>query len=287
MGRKKKQRPLIYIALPFVCGDGYAEALELGRLLAVCAEDLKMQATYPHGHTPDSQPDPANVKPLPHELATIGERMIAGDGEMHPKADAVWLVGDHETVELQRAWAEAAGVPCERLDGGALAVYNKRGAVLQARNEARSKADEKKIPRCELQSPYHVVKAYLDGAGRVLGAKALSLEPRESGPPSPFAARDRQEICGLQIAMADGIMREAMRSRKWQPETIDLLRWTVVEGRSALDAARNAGYSGSKSGASQWAKRRIDAALKLISAGLDRRRHDAQTKEKHGETDED
>ena len=275
MRKRKKPRPITYLALPLVEGAAYTETLETARLLAACVEDLGRVAAYPHGHTPDPQPDPANVKPQAHELRTIGRRMMVGDGEIHERAGVVWLVGDHETVSEQAEWSAEAEIPCERIDPGTLAAYAARGAVLLARAVVPAH-ESKKRDRCELRSAFHVVVAYLDGAGRVLGSKALSLEPRESDRASPFVARDRQEVCGLQIAMAGGIIAEAMRSRHWKPETLGLLRSTIVVGESAAQAARIAGYSGSTSGASQWATRRIDKAIWLISGILNRRRREAE-----------
>jgi hypothetical protein len=270
-------RPLV--VLVHAAGPGpYVEMVMRARLLQLGAEQ-----TYPRlrfdrvlGRTPDDDPVTGTAPSL-DRLLDYARRMIQGDGplaaetrNLHlPGADWVWLVSERtDDVEQQASFATEAGLEVEQLPRDVQEQLLEDGRTaerLEVARRALAPGDRDDQPA--FRSPEAVVLAYFCGAEGILGVQALPLARLVRSGGNAHGRKERIELAGLRISLANGIMRRAMASRGWRPEMLPLLRFAYVE-RGSMERAARLLELGEGDSARRQAARLKGRALDLIRGSM-------------------
>lgn len=234
------EKAFAYVALPFDV-SGWPERLREAR--EVCAGIVRFvhgEAVVPHAHLPHEG------TPTPDDLRCIGRRMLEGDGLLHRRATFVVACGDHPTVDEQIGWAKEIGLPVFRYptaDLGALRLAGALAATADQPVPAPTYLRATAAERRERWTADSVLRTWLQGATPILGCRALPLPPPD-GQGDRHARKQAIELCGLRLAAADGIVKQAQRSGDWTGQTEQLLRAVLLAEVTYAVAAEQLGLSG-------------------------------------------
>ncbi len=270
-------RPLV--VLVHAAGPGpYIEMVARARLLQLGAEQAYPRLRFDRvlGRTPDDDPV-TGTAPTLDRLLDYARRMIQGDGAPRaegrnlrlPGADWVWLVSERtDDVEQQASFAIEAGVEVEQLPPDVQEQLLADGRATERLEVARRALDPgERDDQPAFRSPEAVVLAYFCGAEGILGMQALPLARLVRSGGNAHGRKERIELAGLRISLANGIMRRAMASRGWRPEMLPLLRFAYVE-RGSMERAAQLLELGEGDSARRQAARLKGRALDLIRGAM-------------------
>lgn len=272
------KRPLVLLV--HAAGPGpYAEVVRRARLLQLGAEQVYPRLRFDRvlGRTPDDDPV-AGTGPTLDRLLDYARRMIQGDGVpehggaaelRQPGSDWVWVVSDRtDDVEQQVAFADEVGVDVEFIPRDVQERLLTDGLAAERRDVAQAAArqgeeDDRPAFRC----PEAVVFAYFCGAEGILGMQALPLARLVRSGGNAHGRKERIELAGLRISLANGIMRKAMTRPGWRPEMLPLL-WLAYVQRDSMDRAAQLLDLGEGDSARRQAARLKGRALDLIRGAM-------------------
>uniref|UniRef100_A0A6M3KS07 Uncharacterized protein n=1 Tax=viral metagenome TaxID=1070528 RepID=A0A6M3KS07_9ZZZZ len=233
-------------------GSGYRQALDRIRLIE-CGATISEPATRflrAIGRTPDDDPA-TGTPPTPDRLQSVALRMIR---DACP--DELWVCSTlSPALTEQLAVAEVAGARVVVLPHSTIETLVALGLRTQMGRSRRamldSRPDDEPVDDAPFRSPQGVIWAWVLGAEAALGARAVPLPTPDSGSQGggggAYRWQDRTMTAGLQLAAAEGILREARLDSRWRPETERVLRILYLGGGSYQDAARFSGLPGAMS----------------------------------------
>jgi len=271
-------RPLV--VLVHAAGPGpYAEMVKRARLLQLGAEQRHPRLRFDRvlGRTPDDDPVTGTAPTVPR-LLEYARRMIQGDsvperggaaGLRLPGADWVWVVSERdEDVEQQIAFAVEVGLEVEQIPADVQEQLLADGLAAERRDVAQRAGElGEGDDQPAFRSAEAVVFAYFCGAEGILGIQALPLARLVRSGGNAHGRKERIELAGLRISMANGVMRRAMARPGWRPEMLPLL-WVACVERGTMERAAQLLELGEGDSARRQAARMKGRALDLIRSAL-------------------
>ena len=266
-------RPVVFLAHASFGAGAYVHHLEALRHI-----EAGLQAAFPSlrflralGRTPEDQPSQGQV-PTVDCLRTLARRLLTVD---EPRPWQVWVVSPPDfLVTEQLELAGQVGIEVVTLDPLLVDGYLIAGAAGRRAAACRSTTPlpvDRAQPRQIFRSPEEVAEAYWQGAEAILGARGLPLEPRQGGG-NPDAAQARIECCGIRIAAAAAVVREA-QAGDWTPKMTAV--WELRgPGAEFEEVAQRLGYADKSGPWYQWQK-----CLGAIAEALRDRRDAQRTRE--------
>ena len=270
------KRPLVLLV--HAAGPGpYAEMVRRARLLQLGAEQAYPRLRFDRvlGRTPDDDPV-TSTAPTVSRLLEYARRMIQGDGApeggaaelRQPGANWVWIVSERtDDVEQQASFATEVGLEVEHLPLDVQEQLLEDGQAAERLEVARRALDRDRDDQPVFRSPEAVVLAYFCGAEGILGMQALPLARLVRSGGNAHGRKERIELAGLRISLANGIMRRAMARPGWRQEMLPLLRFAVIE-RGSMERAAQLLDLGEGDSARRQASRLRGRALDLIRGAM-------------------
>ena len=227
----------IYLAHRAFTGPGYRANLERLRSVVAGCERIQPLARWRRALGCTAEDDPATGGvPSGECVALTQHRLIAGPDGLSGAADAVWLLPPTDAlVEAAGELGRAMGLPVLTVTPAEVEQLVELGLRSARPLEATPSREDEGRPL--FTRPEHVVTAYFQAAGAVLGARALPMSMRVQNGSNRHAQQARTMDAGLKIAAAEGVFSRARADVRWKPHTAALLWAVVVWGSSYGEAA--------------------------------------------------